>query len=47
LVLWSGVVSLRRRWHFPVPRRVLSHSFSSTRSLGARRRRQLYRWCSV
>ena len=42
LVLWSKVVSLRRKGRFPVSRRVLSHSFSSSRSLGARRCRQHY-----
>ena len=49
LVLRSEVVSLRRRWRFPVPqRRVLFHSFSSTtRSLGACRCRQRCKWCSA
>ena len=49
LVLWSEVVSLRRRCRFPVPqRRVLSHSFPfTTRSLGVCRCRQRCKWCSA
>ena len=49
LVLWSDVVSLRRRWRFRVPHRtVLFHPFSSKiTNLGACRCRHRYRWYSA